>query len=61
MKELGKESRKGLTNGVRAFIKVDTERALDVGSLSRGTRNITSPEAESSGSGLGCDSQGEPG
>ena len=34
---LGKESRKGLTDGLREFIKVDTERALDVGSLRRGT------------------------
>ena len=32
-----KESRKGLTNGLREFIKVDNERALDVGYLSRGT------------------------
>ena len=37
MKNLGKESRKGLTNGVREFIKVDNERALEIGSLSRGT------------------------
>ena len=27
VKELGKESRKGLTNGLREFIKVDNERA----------------------------------
>ena len=37
MKNLGKESRKGLTNGLREFIKVDNERVLEVGSLSRGT------------------------
>ena len=37
VKDLGKESRKGLTDGLREFIKVDNERALDLGSLSRGT------------------------
>ena len=36
LKNLGKESRKGLTNGLREFIEVDNERALDVGSLSWG-------------------------
>ena len=40
VKNLGKESTKGLTNGLREFIKVDNERALDVGSLSRGTRTF---------------------
>ena len=34
---LGKESRRGLTDGLREFIKVDNERALDVGALRRGT------------------------
>ena len=37
VKNLDKESRRGLTDGSREFIKVDHERALDVGSLSRGT------------------------
>ena len=37
LRNLGKESRKGLTNGLREFIKVHNERALDVGSLSQGT------------------------
>ena len=37
VKNLGKKSRKGLTDGLREFIKVDNERALDVGYLSRGT------------------------
>ena len=37
VKNLGKESRKGLTNRSREFIKVDNERALGVGSLSWGT------------------------
>ena len=37
VKNLGKESRRGLTDGLREFIKVDNERALDVGSLRRGT------------------------
>ena len=32
VKDLRKESRKGLTDGLREFIKVDNERALDVGS-----------------------------
>ena len=40
MKELGKENRKGLTNGLRVFIKVDNERALDVGYLNWGTRTF---------------------
>ena len=34
---LGMGSRKGLTDGLREFIKVDSERALDVGSLRQGT------------------------
>ena len=34
---LGKGSRKGLTDGLRDFIMVDDERALDVGGLRRGT------------------------
>ena len=33
----GKGSRKGLTDGLRDFIKVDNHRALDVGALRRGT------------------------
>ena len=37
VKNLGKESRKGLTNGLRDFIKVDDERALHVGALCRGS------------------------
>ena len=47
VKDLGEESRRGLTDGLLEFIKVDNERALDVAALRRGT-------------GLGCDSQGEP-
>ena len=34
---LGKGSRKGLTHGLRDFIKVDNHRALEVGELHRGT------------------------
>ena len=34
---LGKRSRKGLTDGLRDFIKVNNYRALDVGELRRGT------------------------
>ena len=37
VENLGEESRKGLTKGLREFIKVDNERALDVGSVSWGT------------------------
>ena len=37
VKDLGKESRKGLTDGLREFIEVDNGRALDVGSLRWGT------------------------
>ena len=37
VKNLGKESRKGLTDGLREFVKVDNERALDLGSVRRGT------------------------
>ena len=37
VKNLGKESRKGIANGLREFIKTDNERALDVGALRRGT------------------------
>ena len=33
---LCKESRKGLTEGLREFIKIDSERALEVGYLNRG-------------------------
>ena len=40
VKDLSKESRKGLANVLREFIKVDKECALDVGSLSRGTRTF---------------------
>ena len=34
---LGMGSRKGLTDGLPEFIKVDNERAVDVGELRRGT------------------------
>ena len=34
---LGKESRKGLTDGLRDFIRVDNDRALDVAALRQGT------------------------
>ena len=33
----GKGSRKGLTDGLREFIRVDHDRVLDVGALRRGT------------------------
>ena len=52
MKDLGKESRRGLTDGLREFIRVDNERALDVGALRRGTgtfqvRKPKAPEGSS--------------
>ena len=37
VKDLGKESRRGLTDGLREFGGVDSERALDVGAPRRGT------------------------
>ena len=36
----GKGSRNGLTDGLRDFIRVDSDRALDVGALRRGTGNL---------------------
>ena len=52
VKNLGKESRKGLTDGFREFIKVDSERALDVGSLrwGTGTLQVLKPKAPDGGS-----------
>ena len=52
IEHLGKESRKGLTDGLREFIKVDNERALDVGALRQGTgtfrvRKPKAPEGSS--------------
>ena len=40
VKDLGEESRKGLTDGLREFIKIDSERALGVGYLDRSMGNI---------------------
>ena len=49
---LGKGSRKGLTDDLREFIKVDNERALDVGELRRGTGTfkVRKPKALEGGS-----------
>ena len=49
---LGKESRKGLTDGLREFTEVDNERSLDDGALRRGTgtfkvRKPKAPEGSS--------------
>ena len=49
---LGKGSRKGLTDGLRDFIKVDNHRALEVGELHRGTGTCGR---------VGCYNQGESG
>ena len=38
---LGKESTRGQTDGLREFIRVDNERDLDVGTLRRGTGTFT--------------------
>ena len=56
VKDLGKERRRGLTDGLREFIEVDNERALNVGELRRGTGTckVRKPKASE-------DSQGEPG
>ena len=40
LKNLGKESRRGLTDGLRELVKVDNERALDVGSPRWDTRTF---------------------
>ena len=40
VKDSSNESRKGLTDGLREFIKVDNERALDVGPFRMGTRTF---------------------
>ena len=37
VKNLGKRSRKGLSDGLRDFIRVENNRASDVGELRRGT------------------------
>ena len=52
MRDLGKEGRKSLTEGLREFIEVDNERALDVGSVRRGTGTfqVRKPEAPEGGS-----------
>ena len=49
---LGKGSRKGLTDGLRDFIRVDNHRALDVGELHRGTGTfeVREPKAPEGGS-----------
>ena len=46
MKDLGKESRKGLTDGLCEFLKLDNERALEVGYLDwgMGTMKVRQPK-----------------
>ena len=48
----GERSRKSLTDGLRYFIKVDNNRALDVGEPHRGTRNfeVRKPKVPEGGS-----------
>ena len=49
---LGKGNRKGLTDGLRDFMKVDNHRALDLGELHRGTGTfqVWNPKAPEGGS-----------
>ena len=61
MTKVGKGSRKGLTDGLRKFIRVDNDRALDVGALRRGTGTLKVRKPQTLEERLGCDSQGEPG
>ena len=58
-KDLGKESRRGLTDGLREVIKVDNERALDVGALRRGMGTIEVRKPKAPEWRRGCDRQGE--
>ena len=52
VKNLGEVGRRGLTDGLRDFIKVDNERALDVGALrlSTGTFQVRKPKTPVEGS-----------
>ena len=52
VKNLGKDSRRGLTDELREIIMVDNERALDVGALRRGTGTflVWKPKALEGGS-----------
>ena len=54
VQDLGKESRGGLTDGLRDFMLVDNERALDVGALrwGTGTSQVRKPKALEGGSDL---------
>ena len=56
---LGKGSRKGVTQGLGEFRKIDSERALEVGYLNRGMGHILSTKAESSRRMPGGDGQGK--
>ena len=46
MKDLGTESRKGLTDGLREFLRIDDKCALEVGYLNqgRGTLKVRKPK-----------------
>ena len=59
MTNLGKGSRRGLTDGLREFIKVDNERALDVGSLRQSTGTFKVRKPKNPEGVLGCDSLDE--
>ena len=51
VKVLGEESRRGLADDLRELVKVDNERALDVGALRRGTETfkVRKPKAPEGG------------
>ena len=60
VKDLGKESRRGLTDGLREFIAVDNERALDVERYAEARERLKFGSRKL-GRELGCGSQEESG
>ena len=56
---LGERSRKGVTNGLREFIKIDNQRALEVGYVSKGMGKFRVRRPKISEGPRG-DGQGEP-
>ena len=56
VKDLGKECRRGLTDGLR-----DNECAVDVGASRRGTGTCKVRKPKGPEGGFGCDCQGEAG
>ena len=54
------ESRRGLTKGLRDFIKIDNQRAFEAGHLNEGLGNFESTKAERIRRIPRGDGQGEP-